>query len=47
MSYALDNLKKEQAREGRELLLTIGYRLAEVSTAVAIFAFAYLFFSIV
>jgi hypothetical protein len=47
MSYAISNIKKYQVRIYKELLLTIGYRFLEVLTAIAIFAFAYLYFKYV
>ena len=46
LSLAKENIKKYQRSQRNELLLTLGYRFAEAIIAVALFAFGYLYFSI-
>jgi GH25 family lysozyme M1 (1,4-beta-N-acetylmuramidase) len=45
-SYAKENIKKYQTRQRNEAIKTIAYHFAETLTAVAIFAFGFLYFSI-
>ncbi len=47
LSFAKENIKKYQVRQRSELLKVIFYYIAEALTAVVIFVFAYLWFSIV
>ena len=47
MSYAKQNIIKYQNRQKKETAKIVAYHFAEVLTAIAIFAFGYLWFSII
>ena len=46
MSYALENIKRYKSRVRREKVAVILYHTLEALTALAIFAFGYLWYSI-
>jgi hypothetical protein len=45
-SFALENIKRYKSRIRREKVGAVLYHIGEALTALAIFAFAYLWFSI-
>ena len=46
-SYALENIKRYKSRQLRQKVGAILYHIGEALTALAIFAFGYLWFSII
>jgi hypothetical protein len=46
-SYAKENIKRYKSRVRREKVAVVLYHIGEALTALAIFAFGYLWFSII